>query len=79
MCMCANGPAMKKLLRSFLFFLLNIESGQIDDVTEAMRHEVRRAYWLPLAEAPGKLSYNGERQMAQKALEYIESHPDELA
>ena len=36
------------------------------------------AYWLPLSEAPGKLSYNGERQMAEKALQYIESHPDEL-
>ena len=46
---------------------------------EAMRHEVRRAYWLPLAEAPGKLSYNGERQMAEKALAYIEAHPDEMA
>ena len=69
----------EKAFKIVSFFLTKYQSGQINDVTEAMRHEVRRAYWLPLAEAPGKLSYNGERQMAQKALEYIESHPDELA
>jgi hypothetical protein len=61
------------------FFLTKYQSGQIDNVTEAMRHEVRRAYWLPLSEAPDKLSYNGERQMAEKALEYIKAHEDEMA
>jgi hypothetical protein len=69
----------QKAFKIVSFFLTKYQSGQIDNVTAAMRHEVRRAYWLPLAEAPGKLSYNGERQMAEKALEYIESHSDELA
>ena len=68
----------EKAFKIVSFFLTKYQSGQINDVTEAMRHEVRRAYWLPLSEAPGKLSYNGERQMAEKALAYIESHPDEL-
>jgi hypothetical protein len=31
---------------------------------------------MPLAETPGKLSYPGERQMAEKALEYLKAHPD---
>jgi predicted NUDIX family NTP pyrophosphohydrolase len=44
-----------------------------------MRHEVRRAYWIPLAEAPAKLSYNGERQMAEKALEYVRANADKLS
>jgi 8-oxo-dGTP pyrophosphatase MutT (NUDIX family) len=68
----------QKAFKIVSFFLTKYQSGQIDNVTEAMRHEVRRAYWLPLSEAPGKLSYNGERQMAEKALAYIEAHPDEL-
>jgi len=34
---------------------------------------------LPLAEAPGKLSYNGERKMAQKAVEYVNAYPDKLS
>ena len=68
----------EKVFKVVSFFLTKYHSGQIDNVTEAMRHEVRRAYWLPLAEAPGKLSYNGERQMAEKALEYVNAHPDKL-
>ena len=66
----------EKVFKVVSFFLTKYPSGQIDNVTEAMRHEVRRAYWLPLAEAPGKLSYNGERQMAEKALEYVNAHPE---
>jgi bis(5'-nucleosidyl)-tetraphosphatase len=69
----------EKAFKVVSFFLTKYQSGQIDDITQAMRHEVRRAYWIPLAEAPGKLSYNGERKMAEKALEYVNTHPDEMA
>ena len=68
----------EKVFKVVSFFLTKYQSGQIGNITEAMQHEVRRAYWLPLAEAPGKLSYNGERQMAEKALEYVNAHPDQL-
>jgi 8-oxo-dGTP pyrophosphatase MutT (NUDIX family) len=69
----------EKVFKIVSFFLTKYQSGQIDDITAAMRHEVRRAYWMPLAEAPGKLSYNGERKMAEKALEYIKANPDKLS
>src|SRR5882672_8141525 len=69
----------EKAFKIVSFFLTKYLSGLIDDSTEAMRHEVRRAYWLPLAEAPSKLSYNGERQMAEKALEYIQANPEKLS
>jgi len=65
----------EKIFKIVSFFLTRYKSGQIGDITEAMRHEVRRAYWLPLAEAPKILSYNGERKMAEKALEYVKAHP----
>jgi hypothetical protein len=68
----------EKAFKIVSFYLTKYQSGQIDDVSAKMRHEVRLAYWLPLSDAPGKLSYNGERQMAQKALEYIDAHPDKL-
>jgi 8-oxo-dGTP pyrophosphatase MutT (NUDIX family) len=68
----------EKVFKVVSFFLTRYKSGQIGDITEAMRHEVRRAYWLPLSEAPGKLSYNGERKMAEKALEYVKAHPDKM-
>jgi hypothetical protein len=41
-----------------------------------MRIEVRRALWLPLEEAPAKLSYSGERQVVRKAQEYLQTHPE---
>jgi 8-oxo-dGTP pyrophosphatase MutT (NUDIX family) len=64
----------EKIFKIVSFFLTRYKSGQIGDITEAMRHEVRRAYWLPLSEAPKNLSYNGERKMAEKALEYLKTH-----
>lgn len=69
----------EKVFKIVSFFLTRYKSGQIDDVTAAMRHEVRRAYWLPLAEASSRLSYNGERQMAEKALEYVTQNPEKLS
>jgi hypothetical protein len=68
----------ERVFKIVSFFLTKYQSGQIGDITEAMRHEVRRAYWLPLSEAPARLSYNGERKMAEKALEYLKAHPDKL-
>src|SRR5882724_3235899 len=50
----------------------------VREVLKEMRHEVRRAYWIPLSQAPARLRYNGERQVAKKALEYIKSHREEF-
>jgi len=60
------------------FFLMKYQSGQINDITKERRHEVRRAYWMPLAQAATQLRYNGERQVAKKALAYLKSHPEEF-
>ena len=57
------------------FYLMRYESGRIDDVSDAMRDEVRRAFWMPLVEASTKLSYGGERQVTRRAQKYLESHP----
>jgi 8-oxo-dGTP pyrophosphatase MutT (NUDIX family) len=69
----------EKVFKIVSFFLTQYKSGQIGEITEAMKHEVRRAYWLPLEEAARKLSYSGEKQMAEKALEYVKAHPEKLA
>jgi 8-oxo-dGTP pyrophosphatase MutT (NUDIX family) len=68
----------QKVFKVVSFFLTRYKSGQIDDITAAMRHEVRRAYWIPLSEAPAKLSYGGERQMAEKALAYVKANSEKL-
>lgn len=56
------------------FYLLVYQSGQIDDIDDEMRVEVKRAIWMPLEESPKRLAYKGEKQMAHKALEYLEKH-----
>jgi 8-oxo-dGTP pyrophosphatase MutT (NUDIX family) len=66
----------QRVFKVVSFYLLRYQSGRIDDVTPEMRVEVRRALWLPLEEAPTKLAYGGERQVARKAQEYLESHPE---
>src|SRR5215467_8770279 len=68
----------EKVFKIVSFFLTRYQSGQIGEITEAMKHEVRRAYWLPLEEAAKKLSYSGEKQMAAKALEFVKVHPEQL-
>ena len=58
------------------FYLMRYESGRIDDVSDAMRDEVRKALWLPLDEASKKLAYGGERQVTRKAQIYLQVHDE---
>jgi 8-oxo-dGTP diphosphatase len=62
-----------KVFKIVSFYLMTYASGQIGDIKPNMRHEVRRAYWLPLDEAASRLSYRGEKQIAKKALEFIQA------
>ena len=68
-----NGERVFKIVS---FYLLRYESGEIDNITEEMRIEVGRAKWVPLEDAPQLLAYGGEKQMARKALEYIQAHAE---
>lgn len=67
-----------RIFKVVTFHLMKYHSGRIDEITPEMRHEVRRAWWLQLAEAPARLSYSGERRMAVKAIAYLKSHPQEI-
>ena len=66
----------ERVFKIVSFYLLRYESGRIDNVTEAMRIEVARARWVRLEDGPKLLAYRGEKQMARKALEYVEGHPE---
>ena len=67
-----------KIFKVVSFYLMKYQSGQIGDIKPNMRHEVRRAYWLPLEEAAKRLSYSGEKDVAKKALEYLKKNPEGL-
>ena len=66
----------QRVFKIVSFYLLRYQSGRIDEIKPEMRIEVRRALWVPLAEAPAKLSYSGERQVVRKAQEYLQTHPE---
>ena len=66
----------KRVFKIVSFYLLRYESGEIDNISNEMRIEVGRAKWVPLEDAPKLLAYGGEKQMARKALEYVEAQSD---
>ena len=66
----------QRVFKLVSFYLLRYESGDIDDIAEDMRVEVGRAKWLLLSDAAQLLAYGGEKQMARRALEYIEAHAE---
>jgi 8-oxo-dGTP pyrophosphatase MutT (NUDIX family) len=54
----------ERIRKTVAFFLCRYLSGSVDDHDD----EVIAAGWIPLAEAPDRLSYRGESEMAAKAL-----------
>jgi 8-oxo-dGTP pyrophosphatase MutT (NUDIX family) len=56
-----DGDRVLKIVR---FFLLRYRSGRLEDHD----HEVEEALWIPLEEAPARLAYRGEKDMAETAL-----------
>ena len=66
----------QRVFKVVSFFLLRYRGGRIGQITPAMRREVRQAMWLPLDEAPQKLSYRGERDVGKLAQEYVKAHPE---
>jgi 8-oxo-dGTP pyrophosphatase MutT (NUDIX family) len=58
------------------FYLLLYRSGRLGNIAPEMRIEVQKAFWLPLEDAPNALSYSGEREVAERALQYVKAHPE---
>ncbi|HMK29317.1 MAG TPA: NUDIX domain-containing protein [Terriglobales bacterium] len=69
----AGGERVFKIVN---FYLLLYQSGRMGEISQEMKVEVRRALWLPMADAPQKLAYRGEREVAKLALAYLHSHPE---
>ena len=67
----------QRVFKIVSFYLLRYQAGQIDDISPAMRIEVKRAQWIPLEEAASKLAYRGERDVVKRAQEYLRSHAED--
>ncbi len=58
------------------FYLFLYRSGRLGNIAPEMRIEVHRAFWLALDDALKTLSYQGEREVVQKARQYVKTHPE---
>jgi 8-oxo-dGTP pyrophosphatase MutT (NUDIX family) len=66
----------ERVFKIVSFYLFRYRSGTLGEISEEMRREVQSAEWVPLEEAPRALSYRTERQMVEKAREYLQGHPE---
>ena len=64
----------QRIFKIVSFYLLRYDSGMIDDLASSMRIEVKRAFWIPLAEARRRLTYRGEREVIGLAEDYLALH-----
>jgi 8-oxo-dGTP pyrophosphatase MutT (NUDIX family) len=62
----------KRVFKIVSFYLMRYVSGEIDDLTSDMQIEVKRALWVPLADAASQLAYNNERKVLRQAQDYLE-------
>ena len=53
-----------RVLKVVSFFLFRYHSGRLEDHD----HEVEEALWIPLDDAPERLAYKSEKEIAQTAL-----------
>jgi 8-oxo-dGTP pyrophosphatase MutT (NUDIX family) len=65
----------ERVFKVVSFFLLWATGGRIGDLPPGMEIEVAEARWIPLERAPRTLSYGGEREMAERALEALAELP----
>jgi 8-oxo-dGTP pyrophosphatase MutT (NUDIX family) len=65
-----------KVFKIVTFYLFMYRSGRLGNISPAMRIEVQNAFWLPLEDASSKLSYKGEREVAERAVAYLNAHPE---
>jgi 8-oxo-dGTP pyrophosphatase MutT (NUDIX family) len=60
--------AGERVFKVVSFYLVRYSGGRLGEIAAEFVHEVAEVRWLPLEEAPRLLAYNGEREMAEKAL-----------
>jgi 8-oxo-dGTP pyrophosphatase MutT (NUDIX family) len=66
----------RRVFKIVSFYLMRYRSGRINDIAPEMRIEVARARWVRLEDAARLLAYTGEKQMARRALGYVNGHAE---
>jgi 8-oxo-dGTP pyrophosphatase MutT (NUDIX family) len=58
----------ERVMKIVAFFLFRYRSGSVENHD----HEVEEALWIPLDDAPRRLAYKGEKEMAEAAISRLE-------
>jgi 8-oxo-dGTP pyrophosphatase MutT (NUDIX family) len=69
-----NSPDSERIFKIVSFFLVRYEGGRLGALPAEFRHEVAEAKWLPLDDAPKLLAYGGEKDMARKAIAFLDAN-----
>jgi 8-oxo-dGTP pyrophosphatase MutT (NUDIX family) len=64
----------ERVFKIVSFYLMRYVSGEIDELAADMRIEVKRALWVPLADAAKQLAYSNERKVLRQAQDYVETN-----
>jgi 8-oxo-dGTP pyrophosphatase MutT (NUDIX family) len=64
----------ERVFKIVSFYLMRYVSGEIDDLASDMRVEVKRALWVPMADASRQLAYSNERKVLRQAQEHVEAN-----
>jgi len=63
----------ERVFKIVSFYLMRYVSGNIGEIAPEMRVEVKRALWVPLAEARSLMAYSGEKRVMQQAQALVEA------
>jgi 8-oxo-dGTP pyrophosphatase MutT (NUDIX family) len=63
--------AGERVFKVVSFYLLRYSRGRLGEIAPEHRIEVAEARWFPLEDAPRLLAYQGEREMAERALAFV--------
>jgi len=65
-----------KVFKIVSFYLFRYRAGTLGNIPPEMEKEVRNVEWVPLADAPKRLSDSGEKKVAKLAQQWVAEHPE---
>jgi 8-oxo-dGTP pyrophosphatase MutT (NUDIX family) len=64
----------ERVFKIVSFYLMKYVAGEIGEIREEMRIEVKRAVWVPLAEATKQMAYSGEKKVVAQGREHVKEY-----
>jgi 8-oxo-dGTP pyrophosphatase MutT (NUDIX family) len=62
----------ERIFKVVSFYLLRYSRGRLGELPPTTAHEVAEVRWLSLEEGPRVLAYKGEREMAERAVAFVQ-------